>query len=59
MKKDDDFSKEEIIKVLQEYYTNIGRGEPHQRPQFEEYTLKQLNACLRIFNIQLSRTADD
>lgn len=58
MKKDDDFSKEEIVKVLQEYYTSIGRGEPHQRPQFEEYTLKQLNACLRIFNIQLSRTAD-
>ena len=50
-----EFSKEELIKVLQEYYTSVGRGEPHQRPHFEEYTLKQLNACIYILNLQLSR----
>lgn len=59
MKKDDDFSKEEIIKVLQEYYTNIGRGDKSQRPLFEEYTLRQLKACLRILNIELTRTTAD
>lgn len=54
-----EFSKEELIKVLQEYYTGIGRGEPHQRPQFEEYTLKQLNACIYILNLHLTRITAD
>jgi len=45
--------REDLIRILDEYYTCIGRPED-TRPQYREYALQELKKCIVLFRIQLA-----
>jgi len=45
--------REDLIRILDEYYTGIGRPED-KRPQYREYALQELKKCIVLFGIQLA-----
>lgn len=45
--------REDLIRILDEYYTGIGRPED-KRPQYREYALQELKKCIILFRIQLA-----
>jgi hypothetical protein len=45
--------REDIIRILDEYYTDIGRPED-KRPSYREYALQELKKCIILFRIQLA-----
>ena len=45
--------REDLIRILDEYYDGIGRPE-NTRPQYREYALQELKKCIVLFRIQLT-----
>lgn len=50
MKKTEVF-REKLIAILREYYTRTGRGDIKKRPDFEDYTIQQLQSCISILRL--------
>lgn len=48
----DRLKKDDIIRILDEYYTNVGRP-VDKRPAYPEYTLQELKKCIVLHKIQL------
>ena len=55
MKSEKNITKNEIIKVLDDFYKEIGRTNP---PKYQNYNLKELRMTLRVFNISLTKIKD-
>ena len=53
LKKEDICEETYLKSVLQKYYDSIGRGDQKKRPSFEDYTIKQLYACIGIHRIKI------
>jgi hypothetical protein len=45
--------REDLIRILDEYYTNNGRPED-RRPKYREYAIQELKKCITLFGIQLA-----
>lgn len=43
--------REDLIRILDEYYKSIGRS---KCPQYREYALQELKKCIVLFGIQLA-----
>lgn len=43
--------REDLIRILDEFYDSIGRVE---RPKYREYTLQELKKCIILHRIQLA-----
>jgi hypothetical protein len=40
--------KDDLIKVLNQYYADIGRKQP---PKYQEYSLNDLKKCIYLFRL--------
>lgn len=47
----DRLKREDLIRILDEYYDGIGRVE---RPRYREYTLQELKKCIILHHIHLA-----
>jgi len=43
----------DLINTMKIYYESIGRIEPNTRPDFENYNIKQLLACINIHKLKI------
>ena len=42
--------RDDYIRILDDYYKKIGRKIP---PQYRKYTLSELRACMRLFQLPI------